>query len=282
MLTPQHKKIQIPIQLVEYVIKNDLHKPFQIYLYLSTHSNGLINTDDLDFSQMSDAIGRQKRTLKLHLKKLLALNWVGYNAVSGNYWIRSLRKIRLMHEFKKRQAATFYLEYVKDTRAFLAAVLISTKVRGAKYYHEVVKTGRLKSAATSRDAALQGLSSRAASPTPSHYGMSLKSMAQLLCCSQTTACELKQLAVKAGFLKVNHKFEVFQVLPKPDYSLRTKLYKAYPELKGKIRFKTVRLMNSTKKNPKFGINVLIQSYDEIIPKIKFKNISKFSRLQRAA
>jgi hypothetical protein len=123
MLTLQHNKIQVPIELISYVSKNDLHKPFQIYLYLSLHSNGIFNKDCLDFMQMSKIIGRKKRTLKLHMDKLLALNWVGYDAISGIYWIRSLKRIRIAHEFKKRQAATFYHEYIKDTRAFLAAAL---------------------------------------------------------------------------------------------------------------------------------------------------------------
>jgi hypothetical protein len=133
-----------------------------------------------------------------------------------------------------------------------------------------------------RDAALQGLSSRSTSTPPAHYGMPLKSIAKSLGCSPTTACELKHLAVKAGFLEVNHKFDPLCVLAKADYTIRQRLYKAYPELKGKIRFKTVRLSNSTRENPKFGIHVLIQSYDEIIPRIKFKNISKFSHLSKAA
>lgn len=282
MLRAEHNKLQIPIELIAYVMKNNLHKPFQVYLYLATHSNGVINEGNLDFTQMSESIGRQRRTLKLHLSKLLSLNWIGYNSVSGNYWIRSLKAIRVKHEFKKRQAATFYLNYIKETRAFLAAAIIGAGVKGSKYFYEVVKRGRLKSAATMRDAALQGLSSRAASSPISHYGMPLKTIATKLGCSPTTACELKQFAVKAGFLKVNHKFELLTVLPKRDYTLRQKLYKTYPELKGKIRVKTVRLENSTNRNPKFGINVLIQSYDEILPQIKFKNVSKFSRLHHAA
>ena len=144
MLILKHHKIQIPIELINYVVKHDLHKPFQIYLYLSLHSSGVINKEKLDFMQMSKVIGMKKRTLKLQMDRLLALNLVGHDAVSGNYWIRSLKRIRVMHEFKKRQAATFYYEYIKETRAFLAAAIIGANVRGTKFFHEVVKRGRLK------------------------------------------------------------------------------------------------------------------------------------------
>jgi hypothetical protein len=100
----------------------------------------------------------------------------------------------------------------------------------------------------------------------------LLEIADLLGCKKTRASQLRQLAAKAGFIKTRHRFIEIARLPKPDHNIRNYLNELYPKLQGKIRFSMIGFKGVV------TIVVLVQSHDEIIPKLQFKSISKFNNL----
>ena len=274
-----------------------LDKPFQIYMYLKCFADGVINKNSEVFNGVKDVLGfRSHNTVNKHLKKLIALNWIGYDPEAKNYFIRSFPRLQSRYDFRKKQSVCFYVNNIRKTRAFLGAVILNVKIQNQKYYFEGGKRRKPVTAANITGAALQVLASPAPAQKwvprraindlavaraklqkndkPSYYGYSNKSIAKILHCSKTTATDLKHDMEKCGFIKTIEHSTVLQVLEKRDYAVRKNFYVAYPELNGKIFFRTAlkKLPHSTRS--KKIIEVVQQQYDEIIPLVKFTRRSK--------
>ncbi len=299
---------QIPTQLADYIIQNDLVKAFQIYMYFKCCSNGFVNKKSEVFSNVKQALKiNTNRTFKKHFEKLIELNWVGYNPTSKNYFIRSIDTIRIKHNFTKRQSATFNYKDINKLREFLCAVLVSVNIKGQKYYFEVGQKRKTETAGKTLVTALQVESSfssvsqnwvprrqindKASRKSksvdvkiPDYYGMSLLTMAEKISRSKTTACDLKKAMVKAGFIKVKHHEKVIETLQNRDYTYRKNFYSAYPELIGRLSFRKRKIKTkseaeiSENKKEKTVIDVVLILHDEIIPTISFKKVSKFSEI----
>ncbi len=272
MCNRQTDKLQIPVELSRHVVTNGLEKSFAIYLYLKFHSSGKIHKDSPAFQSIKRDLGiNTNRTYQKHFQKLLDLNWINLSENSGLYYIRGFDRIRLEHQCKNRQATTFYYKNLKKLKAFLVGTILGAAVNGQKYFWEVVTKRKLRPVANKRDATSPARA-YADRPKPEYYGLSLPEIADLLGCKKTRASQLRQLAAKAGFIKTRHRFIEIARLPKPDHNIRNYLNELYPKLQGKIRFSMIGFKGVV------TIVILIQSHDEIIPKLQFKTIGKFNNL----
>ena len=136
----KNDKVQIPLELISYVLENKLVTAFKVYMYLKCSTSGKIHQNDAIISQMGLFLDiKDRRTLRKHLEVLMALNWVGYNQESGYYFIRSISSLRKQLGIKKRNAATFHFKDLNNFHAFLAGSLISGAINSQKYYWKVVK-----------------------------------------------------------------------------------------------------------------------------------------------
>lgn len=272
MYNRQTDKLQIPVELSRHVVTNGLEKSFAIYLYLKFHSSGKIHKDAPAFQSIKKDLGiNTNRTYQKHFQKLLDLKWICLSENSGLYYIHSFDRIRLENQFKGRQATTIYFKHLKNIKAYLVGAVLGARVNGQKYFWDVVVKRKLRPVANKRDATSPARA-YADRPKPEYFGLSLPEIADLLGCKKTRASQLKQLAAKAGFIKTRHRFMEIARLPKPDYNIRHYLNELYPNLKGKIRFSMIGLKGVV------TIVVLVQSHDEIVPKLQFKTISKFNNL----
>lgn len=277
MIKPRHNKLQIPVEVSRYVYANNLVKPFAVYLYLKMYSDGKLHEHSPIMQQMrKDLRLKDDRTFKLHFRKLRRENWIGYNAITGMYFIRSIDYLRYVNCFKSRQATTFFPADLNNVQHYLVGVLISAEVVGQKYYWEVVKRRKPSTATKKWDVANHTSKVFSGNPIPTYYGLSVQAIADLLGCKLTRACVLKNAAAKKRYIQIKHHFDVLQVLTKPDFSIRQKIEAANPDLKGKVRFKTVT------RNRQTLIEVVVQLYDEIISNIPFKTVAKFNNLQVSA
>lgn len=274
MLQERHKILLLPYQITEYVFYNDLYKPFSIFLYLKMFAGDKVSATDEVFAQlrqdlmMSDPKGR---TFRKHLQKLLELNWIGYNAKSGIYHVRSFDFIRAVNGFKKRRATKLFLKDIQNLQVYLAAVLICTKIHGQKYYWEKVK-GKSRTATKQRGVAKQSRASRH-STQPPYYGLCNRTIARLLGCKYTRACELKQAAAEAGYLTARHRYADIKEMDKADYMLRPMLAERSPNLAKRYRF-----WRQIKDGDKI-VKVVQQLHDEIIPHIEYKRVAGFAALK---
>ncbi len=269
--------INIPVGIIDFVLQHKIPKPFQLFIYLKCHSSGKVHEYSPLFHSISDALEiRDHRTINDYLAKLYSLNWIGYNPKSGYYFIRSFDAIRKKYNIKSRKAAIFdYRDINYLAAAFLPGAVICSNIKAQQFFWEVSKRRSAKFATKILGVANQSFPT-SDTPPPPYYGLSNKGIAGLLYCKQTRACELKQQAEQAGYLKSKKQFEDIAILLKPDYNIRETIRANHPELGKRVRFKTKTVKGQT------VIRVTEQLYDEIIPYIQFKNIKRFSKIRRTA
>lgn len=287
---------QIPTEIASYVFHHKLVKPFQVYMYLKCCNDGIVNRKSDAFSQISEVLGfNSHNTVNKYLKAAIRLNWIGYNAISQNYFVRGMDKLRARYGFYKRQSALFHLKDIQEMEPFLASVIVSSKIRNQKSYFEENESKRLKTAVKKTGAALQVRASsdsfqnwvprrvvnkiavtnskKKMEKRPDYYGYSNRTLARLLNCSKTTATELKHRMEQLCFIETIPHTQVITVLEKRDYNYRRNLYKAMPELTGKVFFRVGLLKSRKNVRPKKVVEVVQQLHDEIIPKIKITRVA---------
>lgn len=271
MLRPRHTKLRVPVELSLHVYHIGLIKPFSLYLYLKLFSDGKLHESSPVFQQMrKDLRMTDNRTFKKHIAKLIELTWLGYNPVLGIYFIRSFDHLRFINTFKKRRASTFFLKDTNHVQKYLVGVILSANVMGQAFYWErKYKRGR-RTTTKKTDVASQ---SKVLSKVPEYYGLSQKAIAKELGCSQTRASVLKNAAARAGYIKVNKKFARYATLSEADFKARANLNDLFPMLRGMFRVVTKKVGGFME------YHIVVQCHDEIIPKIKFKTVSKFNNLQ---
>lgn len=287
---------QIPTEFAALVFHHKLVKPFQVYMYLKCCNDSIVNRNSDAFRKMPEVLGfKSHNTVNKYLRQAIRLNWIGYNAISQNYFVRGISILRGMYGFHKRQSALFHLKDIQVMEPFLASVIVNSNIRNQKSYFERKESEKLKTAVKNTGAALQVAASSDSSQNwvprrvinqiavtkskkkneerPAYYGYSNRKIASLLKCSKTKATELKQKMEQCGFIETIPHTQVIAVLEKRDYTYRRNLYKAMPELTGKVFFRVGILKIRKNIRPKKVVEVVQQLYDEIVPKIKFTRVA---------
>lgn len=207
---------------------------------------------------------KDDRTFQAHLRTLRKLNWVEYNALSGYYFIRSFAFSTAQLELAGMQAVKCHPKNdLKTFAAFLFAAVLGARVKRFEYW---VTRERWKGrfATNKRGVANQNLSS---SPElPKYFGLSADSMGKMLDLSRTRAVELKQIAVRCGYMECNHRYQEYATLDCPDHAARRLIGYADPDITHKLRIYPGRI------GGKEVIKVLEQLHDEVIPKLVFKSV----------
>lgn len=269
--------LQIPVEISQYVFANDLVRSFGIYLYLKMHSSGKVHQHSQVFQNMrSELCMKDKRTYDKHMNVLLAENWIGFNPLSGYYFIRGFGYIRGKYHFKSRQATKFRIEDFKYLQVYLFAVCLCAIVRRQHYFWEVKRRKR-RAVTKQTDVTNHSRVFSKNSPKPPYYGLSNFMIARHFGYGKTRACELKMSAARLGYLGLVQHDQEIMVIGKRNYRLRADLESLYPDLKGKIRFEIITVERFKRKWKM--IRVFRQLHDEIIPKIQFKSVAKFNNLQ---
>lgn len=267
-------KICIPVELIRYVIREKLGKAFALFIHLKCHSSGKVHKDSPLFRSADTVLGiKDGRTFRSYVAKLQALNWIGFNAESGYYFIRGFDFIRKSFHFKSRKAAIFdrrEIDLLAD--GFLQGALICEKIKAQQYFWEVSPRRQAKFATKTLGVANQNFPASDASRPP-YYGLSNKAISEILFCKMTRACELKQQAEAGGYLKTKKHFDVIAKLPKQDFMIKKTIAANHPELGKRVRFRARRIRKHT------VIEVLKQLHDEILPQIGFKNIKRYNKIK---
>lgn len=265
----------IPMDVIRFVVQHKMVKAFELYIFLKCHSSGKVHKDSSLFHSISGVLDiRDQRTIKSYLAALLKLNWIGFNPVSGYYFIRGFSYTRKAHHFKNRKAAIFDYRKIEGLAdCFLPGALICEQIKAQQYYWEVSPRRRAKFATKKLGVANQDFPASATSDKPLFYGLSNKRIAELLFCKMTRACELKQQAETGGYLKTKKRFNEIAQLTKPDFTIRKTIRQNHPELGKRVRFRTRRVRRHT------VIEVLQQLHDEIVPSVEFKNIQRYNRIR---
>ena len=198
MLKPG-RTIFLPLQLTNHVIANKLYKPFGLLVYLKFNCSGKIQINTADFDRIGKELRKSGRTIRNNLKKLLELNWVGYNPKSKYYFVRSFGKIMQMFGFKTKSYAEFEEKDILLVKDFVFAAGIGQMI------NTQIRNKRKKIAATH-----QGVINIAKLPTIQDslsFPISNLAASKCLNISKSGASKLKKQTSLSGFIKVQHSYK---------------------------------------------------------------------------
>ena len=226
-------------------------------------SSGKLHEDSDEFKSVKAKLGiMDDRTFNTHLNTLRKLNWVGYNAQSGYYFIHSFAFIMAQLEHTGDQAVKCHVQKeLKNFDAFTFAAVVGARVKRFEYW-VTRKRWKGRFATYKRGVANHNLPS---SPgLTKYFGLSADSMGKMLDMSRTRAVELKNMAVRCGYLECKHKFRDFTTLDCPDYAARRLLGYTDPDIMHKLRIFPDRVAG------KDVIRIKQQLHDEVIPNLRTK------------
>ena len=240
------KTLLLPVQLCEYVLKHKLAKPFQLYILLKSVSDGKIKIPKSQYPEIASWLNRKSgKTVNNNLKKLLATNFVGYNAKSEYYFIRGLDQLRKQLNLNARTSAEFCISDLNRLQEFCLAAVAG----------HLVKQQQRKKWLSERQKWRSNQNSRSSSPLP-YFHVTSSYLSKMLGISQNNAFLLKQKAHKAGFIEIKKHFKPLNVAV---YDKRAFL-KGNPDLAPRVRVRDKMLF--------------LQQPDEIISLIRFKSRKK--------
>lgn len=183
------KKLVIPIGLCLFVIQNRLEAPFRLYIHLMKTSSGMKKLSSQDMELIARQLDYKSiRSVRNNLKRLLMLNWIGYDRRSQFYFIRSFDK--LIHDLKIGHHGAIYFTN-QNLDAFIAAVAITHCENIIRFLKKKRSTGKRPLAPGNKGSALQEV-----------VPMSIRYMAKVLKISPKKVHKLKALAGDHDFIKV--------------------------------------------------------------------------------
>lgn len=292
----QHpKKLVIPVQLIQEVFKLGIIKEFKVLVGAKMLTPGILRWGSSEVIQLSMLVGLKQRTLKKHLDRLVTINWVGYNASTKTYYLRSWTWLRDSGQFFKRASVPICLKDIASFQAFLAGSLIGLSILNMKYACDMYvrnngnkmdkleykqrKRSRKQVESVINDGGMTSQGSTASSPLrnkiPIYFGMSNAGIAKLLCCSYTNACDLKNAAERAGYIKTKPHFSKVIELNEPNFGIRHWCQMSLSE----ERARRLRHITVKKKGVK-QLMLVEQLHDEIHPLLDYHRINYLQKIKQ--
>jgi hypothetical protein len=281
--------LNIPVGVIDFVLKNKLQKPFEYFIYLKAHCSGQLHSTSPVWQSAKIALDiKDNRTIKGYLQTLMGLNWIGHNPKSGYYFIRSFGAIRKKHSIKNCDAAVFDVTRIESFTSFLPGAIICHNIYKQKKCKRAKGRGlkpELKNLKGSNQAEIlstQPIQPRHFSSPPNYFGISNARIAKLLHIKETHARDLKHAAENAGFLRTIRKIDEF-FMDAADHNWRAN---AHPELAKRLSFVAKKIKSTGLVSTDEAIQVktcfLIQRHDEIIPLLRIKKVKPFNRIHVSA
>lgn len=277
-ISVKNNQLTIPMDLLEYAQKNNLVKSLRIFIYLKCTSNGILNECSQIFQNMPAYLGiKSHKTIQKHLRRLCDLNWVGYDVKARKLYIRGMTYVFKKCGLESGLAIVFDFLWIGKFKEFVDAALVARQIYKIKY-----RVRKEKSEPAIKNSPKRSRKSLVAKQGSlfllidglDYTGVSLVTMASLFNCSKSNAVKRKQAAIRANFLSFKKRWKRLKWLDKPDYNLRNNMYDNYPQLKGRIRFRWVTVIERKTRNRVRKIEVSIQRVDEASHPFLFKHIKQ--------
>lgn len=258
------KETWIPVSLALYAEKENLIEELKFYIGLKLICSGKIKADNKRFKALKLFLGiGSKTTVIKRLNALKKFNWIGFNPKSGCYFIRGYKRVCSDLNIPSKTCVEFDSENFKDFRAYVFAAVVGQRIKAMEY---------AKKRSKEKDEFVPQYWLSGTNPdSPSHLlnleynGLSNSAMGKLTGKSLSRCSELKNLAEKSGFLWTKEKLLVVDIVPR-NPEIREILSEDYPLVYP--RFK-IRPIKSGKNKGK--LKILEQSFDEIIPLLRYRN-----------
>jgi hypothetical protein len=185
-------RFSIPLDICYYVAENKVYNPFKLYLCLKNSCSGIIKIDKDFKEKAAKELGYSTvKSVDNNLKKLLALDWVGYDENTGLYYVRGFKRVRFKVGVKRRYLAKYNFDDLKVVKEFIIAAILAD-------LWNIIKQRSLKELAFIK----RGKASQVLLSSAKYMPISNKYLAQVIGCSISTAYELKKLAEECKLIKI--------------------------------------------------------------------------------
>lgn len=216
-------RLNIPLSLCNHVAENKYFTEFSAYLALQLNSSGILDYQTtMQVMSTLPKLTSQKSRVK-HFQRLLSFGWIGYNVVTGNVFLRSIKKICEVNSLCTKRVSLLQNKDLPTIKQFVYGALLCNKVRQQDV--AIRLNLRKKPAVKYRDAALQ----------VSYTGLGKYGLARLFSCSLTEAVRIKTTLEQTGYIETKERFEKLKALDHPDFFLR-KMIAAQDAREGKKLF----------------------------------------------
>lgn len=255
----KHLELKVPTEFLQHVNDNRLFIVLGLFLLLKASGDGhiMLNTE-LKQGIMS-ALQISLNTFKKHLKTLIGLNWVGVDASTGIYYIRSFNFLRRKYGYTGSVAARFNLSSDACTiKEFVQGALICHDVRRKMHGRNAKIIKSLGRSALHKESAIQELV-RTGEITK-YCGLSNSVIGKILGVSKSQADRIKKKLKKLGYIHTHAQYTHIATFDKPDWVLYD-----YLQVNRRLQFRT------SGEGQKKKYMLFERSYDEITPCMEFVN-----------
>lgn len=238
--------LNVPIKLCEYSLKHKLCKELRLFIYLKGTCEGTRQITYADVNQFGFHLKKTPRTIQTGLKKLIGLNWIGYNFETKNYFIRSFDRLLKSLALGKSVNALLHFEDLEHLSAFCLSTHLTYLIK-ARRYHQRRNSTRIDQ----KRNALQGrktpkmTSLLTYKPHFNPEQIATVTLVNKFKRSKSNISHIKAEAVKAGFITVEKRFsQLFPNLTKPlglsglnhaiNY-LPNQLRECFPDIANKVK-----------------------------------------------
>lgn len=239
------REIKIPVELCFFVIQKKMLPVFKVYILLKMTSSGKCRLSKWDKEDMTEFCGyKTVRSLNNQLKKLLELDWIGYNKKSGMYHIRSFDSVQKKYSFYKRTGFWFAIQDMQcfDGVIYGAVIGYLSKNQGGKQRFDREK----------------GWSKQDLCKSPGFYPLANRALAKILKISISTASIMKLRAEEVESIEIKRK----RIVEEATHDVYKRLEDTYPkEYLHPIIWKGIfyqRLPDFIKANLKYGTRKKIE------------------------
>ncbi len=135
---PVQSEVHIPVDLAFLVIERQLLAPFQLYIFLKTHSFGIVEKDPHFNTFIAQELRVSPNTIKNWVEKLLQFDWIGFDPISKLFYVRGFKVICSIEKIKSKRAAAFSTANMNKLKGFMCALpyahfaLYNNKERGQR------------------------------------------------------------------------------------------------------------------------------------------------------
>jgi hypothetical protein len=248
------------VNLATHAEVNNSTELLQLFVALKLTCSGKIKAKNKALQQIRSSLGIKSRTtFNKRLTALKQLNWIGFNDVSGYYFVRSYERVCSDLGLTSRRRVNFQTSQFPHFRLFCFAAIVCQKIKALEF---AMKKGKDQFVVVPKY--LAGTNPPRANEIPQYPCISLAYMAKLTRNSISRCSELKNEAEKAKLLITKEKLipvDIFSCIP----YLRQGLQEKFPGSFGRFR---IRKIKYGKEAGKFRL--LEQMPDEIIPLLRFR------------
>ncbi len=267
-----NQTVNLPTDIIQFAFKTKNQNALKVFVAAKLASSGSFASKSSVFNSICILSGLQRRSVLHHLETLISLGWVGFDATKKHYYLRSWAFLKKKEFISSRAAFKLTITDMSHFKEFIFSAAVSLRISKQKIYNQSLlkdnhpkrhlKSEKSRSAINIRGIASQEHSSFRHEKALPYYGLSNQSIAEMLNLSLSRACEIKQLAIKANYIKTRKHFQLLAEYDSPQPNLRKSLFKAYGEQSSKIRINT-QIRDGIK-----YLQLVIQLHDEITPAIR--------------